>query len=109
MKKIIFMGTPDFAVPILDKLMGMPYKVVLVVTQPDRPKGRKRTLTASPVKKRALDHDIPIFQPENLMAHYEALFAYEADMIITCAYGQLLPKELLEHPPFGCINVHASL
>src|SRR5690625_1805423 len=103
------MGTPDFAVPILQTLINSSYEVVLVVTQPDRPKGRKRILTAPPVKEAAIQANIPVFQPENLQKEYEELFQYDADLIITAAYGQLLPKEVLEHPPLGCINVHASL
>lgn len=103
------MGTPDFAVPVLESLIDSMYEVVLVVTQPDRPKGRKRTLTPPPVKEAALKHHIPVFQPEKLREAYEELFKYEADIIVTAAYGQLLPKQLLDHPPFGCINVHASL
>lgn len=109
MKRIIFMGTPDFAVPVLDALIEASYEVVLVVSQPDRPKGRKRELTAPPVKDAALKYNIPVFQPEKLANEYETLLTYEADMIVTAAYGQLLPKALLEYPPFGCINVHASL
>lgn len=109
MKRVIFMGTPDFAVPVLDTLVQSAYEVVLVVTQPDRPKGRKRTLTASPVKEAALRHGIPVFQPEKLKENYEEMFAYHADLIVTAAYGQLLPNALLEHPPYGSINVHASL
>src|SRR5690625_4672455 len=100
MKKIIFMGTPDFAVPILQALVDSPYDVVLVVTQPDRPKGRKRILTAPPVKEEAIKHQIPVFQPEKLSAAYEEIFEYEADLIVTAAYGQLLPKELLDYPTF---------
>lgn len=109
MKRVIFMGTPDFAVPVLQSIIEANYEVVLVVTQPDRPKGRKRELTASPVKEAALSYNIPVFQPEKLASEYETLLTYEADIIITAAYGQLLPKALLETPPFGCINVHASL
>jgi methionyl-tRNA formyltransferase len=109
MKKIIFMGTPDFAVPILGHLMKSEYEVVLVVTQPDRPKGRRRELTASPVKEAAVDYGLPVFQPEKLTDTYEEMFSYGADLIVTAAYGQLLPKALLEYPPDGCINVHASL
>ena len=103
------MGTPDFSVPILQRLLESEYEVVLVVTQPDRPKGRKRVLSPPPVKVEALKHDLPVFQPEKLQDEYEEIFQYEADLIITAAYGQLLPNELLEHPPFGAINVHASL
>lgn len=109
MKRIIFMGTPDFAVPVLDALIEASYEVVLVVSQPDRPKGRKRELTAPPVKDAALKYNIPVFQPEKLADEYETLLTYEADIIVTAAYGQLLPKALLEYPPFECINVHASL
>lgn len=109
MKKIIFMGTPDFAVPILQSLIQSKYEVVLVVTQPDRPKGRKRTLTAPPVKEEAEKSGIPVLQPEKLSKEYEELFKYEADLIVTAAYGQLLPKAVLDFPEYGCINVHASL
>lgn len=109
MKRVIFMGTPDFAVPVLQSIIEAQYEVVLVVTQPDRPKGRKRTLAAPPVKKAAISYDIPVFQPEKLKEEYETLLSYEADIIVTAAYGQLLPKEILDAPPFGCINVHASL
>ena len=109
MKKIIFMGTPDFAVPILRSLIDSPYEVVLVVTQPDRPKGRKKVLTPPPVKEEALKHEIPVFQPEKIRREYEEIMKYEADLIVTAAYGQILPKELLDYPKFGAINVHASL
>src|SRR5690625_1078336 len=109
MKKIVFMGTPDFSVPILEKLIATTYEVVLVVTQPDRPVGRKGTLTPPPVKKVALKHDIPVFQPENIQKQYDRILSYQPDIIITAAYGQILPKELLEGPSYKCINVHASL
>src|SRR5690625_1299460 len=103
------MGTPDFSVPILQKLVESEYEIVLVVTQPDRPKGRKRKLTPSPVKEEAIKHDIPVFQPEKLRDNYEEIIAYKPDLIVTAAYGQLLPNELLEAPQYGSINVHASL
>jgi len=103
------MGTPDFSVPVLDSLVQSNYEVVLVVTQPDRPVGRKRKLTPPPVKKAAIKHDIPVFQPEKVAEDYEEILSYTPDIIITAAYGQLLPKELLEGPEHGCINVHASL
>lgn len=109
MKKIIFMGTPHFAVPILQSLIKAEYEVVLVVTQPDRPVGRKRVLTPSPVKIEAEKQNIPVFQPEKIATDYEPIIEANADIIITAAYGQLLPSEILHHPPFGCINVHASL
>lgn len=103
------MGTPDFSVPILEALIASENEVVLVVTQPDRPKGRKRVLTAPPVKAAAVQHSIPVFQPEKLSADFDEILKYDADIIVTAAYGQLLPNKLLESPPFGCINVHASL
>lgn len=103
------MGTPDFSVPILQSLVRSKYEVVLVVTQPDRPKGRKRKLTPSPVKEEAIKHDIPVFQPEKLRENYDEIIAYKPDLIITAAYGQLLPNELLQAPGHGSINVHASL
>ena len=109
MKRIVFMGTPDFAVPILEKLVTTEYEVVLVVTQPDRPKGRKKVLTPPPVKETAVQYKIPVFQPERIKEDYAEILAYEPDIIVTAAYGQILPKELLEAPTYGCINVHASL
>ncbi|MFD2628333.1 methionyl-tRNA formyltransferase [Oceanobacillus kapialis] len=109
MKRIVFMGTPDFSVPILHNLVQSEYEVVLAVTQPDRPKGRKRTITPPPVKVEAERHGIPVYQPEKLKDSYAEILAYEPDLIVTAAYGQLLPNALLEAPEFGCINVHASL
>ncbi len=106
--KTIFMGTPDFAVPILDALMR-DTKVKLVVSQPDAYVGRKKILTASPVKQCALAHNIPVFTPSNIKKEYEELKKYDVDLIVTCAYGQIVPKEVLELPKLGCINVHASL
>lgn len=106
---IVFMGTPDFSVPILRQLIKANYQVSLVVTQPDRPKGRKGVLTPPPVKTEALQHDIPVFQPIKLSESYQEILAVEPDLIITAAYGQLLPKAILDTPPLGCINVHASL
>ncbi|HLS35120.1 MAG TPA: methionyl-tRNA formyltransferase [Bacillota bacterium] len=109
MKRIVFMGTPDFAVPILEQLLQTKYEIGLVVTQPDRPVGRRRTLTPPPVKITAKKHNIPVFQPEKLSDNFEEIMKYHPDVIITAAYGQFLPKELLELPKYGCINVHASL
>ncbi|MCP8616572.1 methionyl-tRNA formyltransferase [Salirhabdus salicampi] len=108
-KRIVFMGTPDFAVPVLNTMIVDGYNVVAVVTQPDRPKGRKRTLTPPPVKVEAEKHQIPVLQPEKIRNEYEEVLQYEPDLIVTAAFGQILPNELLEAPPFGCINVHASL
>ncbi|MBL0388826.1 methionyl-tRNA formyltransferase [Tumebacillus sp. ITR2] len=109
--RILFMGTPDFAVPCLEKLIANGYNVVAVVTQPDRPKGRKGELAPPPVKEAALRLGLPVLQPEKVRAE-EALIElekYDADLLVTAAYGQLLPKRLLEMPRLGCINVHASL
>ncbi|MDC3412895.1 methionyl-tRNA formyltransferase [Terrihalobacillus insolitus] len=108
-KRIVFMGTPDFAVPILQQLLIDEYEVVLVVTQPDRPKGRKKILTPPPVKTEAEKHTIPVFQPEKIKLAYKDVLTYNPDLIVTAAFGQILPKELLDAPSFGCINVHASL
>src|SRR5690625_2182078 len=109
MKKIAFMGTPDFAVPILEKLIEEDYHIELVVTQPDRPKGRKRKLTASPVKEAALKNNLKIFQPESLKSSYKEIFNYDIEIIITAAYGQLLPNEILVYPEYGSIIIHAYL
>ncbi|OAS83382.1 MULTISPECIES: methionyl-tRNA formyltransferase [Metabacillus] len=109
MTKIVFMGTPDFSVPILRSLVKAGYDIVGVVTQPDRPKGRKKTLTPPPVKVEAENHGIKVLQPEKIRNEVEDVLSLEPDLIVTAAFGQILPKELLEAPKFGCINVHASL
>ncbi|WP_117169756.1 methionyl-tRNA formyltransferase [Paraliobacillus sediminis] len=109
MQNVVFMGTPDFAVPILKQLVEDNYNVVLVVTQPDRPKGRKKKLTPPPVKDEAIKQGIPVYQPEKVKDTYQEILEYEPDIIVTAAFGQILPKALLEVPKFGCINVHASL
>lgn len=111
MKQIIFMGTPGFSVPILEALQASEYEIVAVVTQPDRPVGRKRKLTPSPVKEAAVKHGLPVYQPEKLSGSPEMaeLIALEADLIVTAAYGQFLPTKLLNAPTYRSINVHASL
>ncbi|MEW4289190.1 methionyl-tRNA formyltransferase [Rossellomorea marisflavi] len=111
MTKVIFMGTPDFSVPVLKALIENEYEVVAVVTQPDRPVGRKRILTPPPVKVEAEKHGISIFQPEKIKNsdELEEVLALEPDLIVTAAFGQILPKRLLDAPKHGCINVHASL
>lgn len=106
---IVFMGTPDFSVPILNQLIEDGYHVLTVVTQPDRPKGRKRIPTPPPVKVEAEKHHIPVVQPEKISANYEHIINLKPDLIVTAAYGQMLPVKLLEAPTYGCINVHASL
>jgi methionyl-tRNA formyltransferase len=111
MLNIVFMGTPDFSVPVLQTLIKDGYHISAVVTQPDRPVGRKRVMTPPPVKAEALKHGIPVLQPEKIrfQEEYEKVLACKPDLIVTAAFGQILPKEILEAPKFGCINVHASL
>ena len=106
--KIVFMGTPDFSVPILEGLLEH-YKIRAIVTQPDRIVGRNRELSYSPIKQVGLKHTILVIQPEKIREDWEEVASLSPDLIITCAYGQILPKQLLEVPRFGCINVHASL
>ena len=106
--KVIFMGTPDFAVPVLDTLIKLT-DVVLVVTQPDKLVGRKQELAFSPIKKKALENNIKVFQPVKLRNDMDEVLNTEADLIVTCAYGQILPEVILNHPKIAPINVHASL
>ncbi|MFW6284977.1 MAG: methionyl-tRNA formyltransferase [Bacillota bacterium] len=105
---VIFMGTPDFSVPIL-KAVAQKHEVVLVVTQPDKPKGRKKRLSKPPVKKAAEALGLKVFQPRRLRDHTDHVLSAGPDIIITAAYGQILPAKLLDEPPYGAINVHASL
>ncbi len=111
MTNIVFMGTPGFSVPVLEKLIEDGYHILAVVTQPDRPVGRKKVLTPPPVKEAALKHGLAVLQPEKLSKSSELnqIIGLNPDLIVTAAYGQLLPNELLEAPKYGCINVHASL
>ena len=108
---IIFMGTPEFSVPCLERLIADGHTVSLVVTQADKPKGRGQKLTPPPVKECAMQHDIPVLQPRSLrdVETQEILRGYAPDLIVVVAYGKILPREVLELPPYGCINVHASL
>ena len=105
--QIVFMGTPEFAVPVLQGLLDN-YKVRAVVTQPDR-KGNHNQISISPIKKLANDKAILVLQPEKIKEDYQEIINLKPDIIITCAYGQIIPRELLECPRLGCINVHASL
>ncbi|WP_260858586.1 methionyl-tRNA formyltransferase [Fictibacillus phosphorivorans] len=107
--KVLFMGTPDFSVPVLRQLVEDGYNVVGVVTQPDKPVGRKKEIKQTPVKEEALKHGISVYQPIKLREDYEDIIALQPDLIVTAAYGQILPKAILETPQHGCINVHASL
>ena len=109
--KIIYMGTPDFAVGPLESMIKAGHEITAVVTQPDRPKGRSGALVASPVKETALKYNIPVLQPEKIRdpEAIERLRAYPADIFVVAAFGQILTKEVLDMPAFGCINIHASL
>lgn len=111
MTKIIFMGTPDFSVPVLKRIIDEGYDVIAVVTQPDRPVGRKKVLTPPPVKVEAEKQGIPVYQPEKIREkeELEKIIALNPDLVVTAAFGQILPNELLDAPKYGCINVHASL
>lgn len=110
MSKVIFMGTPDFSTKVLEMLIAE-HDVIAVVTQPDRPVGRKRVLTPPPVKEVAIKHGLPVYQPEKLAqsSELEQLIDLEADLIVTAAFGQILPESLLNATKLGAINVHASL
>ena len=109
--KIIFMGTPDFSVGTLEALIEAGHDVVLAVTQPDKPKGRGKEMQFTPVKECALKHQIPVYQPRRVREPecVEELRKYKADIMVVVAFGQILPKEILEMTAYGCVNVHASL
>lgn len=109
--KVIFMGTPDFSVGTLEALIEAGHEVALVVTQPDKPKGRGGKMQYTPVKEVAVDHNIPVYQPKRIREPecIEELRKYNADIMVVIAFGQILPKEILEMTPYGCVNVHASL
>lgn len=107
-KNIVFMGTPDFSVPVL-KMLIENTNVLLVVTQPDKIVGKDKTVSFNPVKKLALEENIPVFQPMKIRKDFEKLKNLDIDLIVTCAYGQIIPKEVLDMPKYGCINVHASI
>lgn len=107
-KKVIFMGTPEFAVPILQMLIKNT-EVILVVTQPDKEVGRKKEKKSSPIKELAIKNNIETFQPIKIKEDYKYILEKNPDIIITCAYGQIIPNGLIETPKYGAINVHASL
>lgn len=106
--KIVYMGTPDFSVGPLEKLIKE-YNVIAVVTQPDKEVGRKKEIKFSPVKQCAIENNIKVLQPEKIRVEYDEIIKLNPDIIVTCAYGQIIPKELLTLPKYGCINIHASL
>lgn len=109
--RVIFMGTPDFSVGTLEALIEAGHEIVLAVTQPDKPRGRGKEMQYSPVKEAALAHDIPVYQPQRIRDAecVEELKKYPADVMVVIAFGQILPKEILDMTKYGCINVHASL
>lgn len=109
--KIVFMGTPDFAVGALEALVEAGHEVVAVVTQPDKPKGRGKEMQQTPVKTCAIKHNIEVFQPVKIKTPeaVEVLKQYGADLFVVAAFGQILSKEILDMPKFGCVNIHASL
>lgn len=111
MTKIVFMGTPAFSVPILEALIAGKYEILAVVTQPDRPVGRKKVMTQTPVKLAALKHGLLVLQPEKITGSVEMdkIIEMQPDLLITAAFGQFLPQKLLNAPKHGAINVHASL
>ena len=109
--EIIFLGTPEFAVPTLERILSAGHHVPLVVTQPDRPKGRKQELTPSPVKAAALRHGIPVYQPERIRRPeaIEHLREFKPEVMVVVGYGQIIPQVIIDMAPLGIINVHASL
>ena len=107
--RMIFFGTPEFAVSILQTVIDMECNVVAVVSQPDRPVGRKHVLTPTPVHALADQYDIPCLQPEKLTENIDMILDYQPDIILTCAYGQFVPSKILSYPKLGCINIHPSL
>lgn len=109
--RIVFMGTPDIAATCLNKILDDGFQVVGVYTQPDRPKGRGMKMVYSPVKQIAVDHDLPVYQPENFRSEetVEQLRQLRPDVVAVVAYGRILPQNVLDIPPKGCINIHASL
>ncbi len=107
-KKVIFMGTPEFSVPVLQMLIDNT-DVIMVVTQPDKEVGRNKDIIFSPIKALAIENNIPVFQPIKIRENYKEVIDANPDIVVTCAYGQIIPESILNAPKYGCINVHASL
>lgn len=107
--KIVFMGTPEFACSILQSLIDSRHEVIAVVSQPDKKVGRKQIIQETPTKKLAIEHNIDVIQPIKIREDYDGILAYKPDLIVTCAYGQMIPEALLNAPEYGSLNVHASL
>ena len=108
-EKIVFMGTPKFASKILEGLFNAGFNIVAVVCQPDKPVGRKKILTACDVKQKAIELKIPVYTPNRIKKEFEDIVALKPDLIVTSAYGQIIPKQILDCPKYGCINTHGSL
>ncbi len=108
-KRIIFMGTPEISATVLEGIISSEYNVVAVIAQPDRPVGRKKILMPVPTKEVAIRHNIPVYQPIKIRKEYEFVKELNPDVIITLAYGQIVPQGLLDIPPLGCLNLHGSL
>ncbi len=106
--RVVYMGTPEFSLKPLEVLIEN-VNVVLVVTKKDAYVGRKKILTPSPVKELAIKNNIPVLTPDNIKIEYEEIIKYKPDLIVTCAYGKIIPKELIDYPKYGCVNIHASL
>ena len=106
--KVIFMGTPEFSVPVLNELIKN-CTVIGIVTQPDKIVGKNKEKSFSPIKEVAISNNLPVFQPEKIRKEYSDILEMNPDIIITCAYGQIIPEVILNYPKYGCINVHASL
>ena len=108
--RVIFMGTPDFATGTLEEIVKAGHEVVGVVTQPDKPKGRGKTMMPTPVKETALKYNLPVYQPKKVREpeFVELLRSLKPDVMVVAAFGQIITKEILEMPKYGCINVHAS-
>jgi len=106
--RVVFMGTPDFSLAPL-KVLIEKTNVVLVVTKPDAIVGRKKVLTPSPVKELAIENNIPVITPESIKKDYQSVIDAKPDLIVTCAYGKIIPKVLIDYPKYGCVNIHASI
>ena len=107
--RVVFMGTPVFACTVLQTLIDEKYNIVAAVTQPDKPVGRHHEIAKTPVHELAEKYGIPAVQPEHLREQYDQVLAYEPELIVTCAYGQWVPNEILNYPKYGCVNIHPSL
>lgn len=107
--KIVFMGTPNFTIPTLEALNATEHEIIALVCQPDKPQGRKKEIIFCDAKKWAIKHNIPVLQPEKIREDFQAVLDLKPDLIVTAAYGQIIPNEILEAPKYGCVNVHGSL